>query len=382
MKVGCGAFSDNDILDLINTGRVISNGGALENKHISSGSLDVTVAGKAYEIDRFLLPSQLKDESVGDLIKYMIAREINLGDVMLPGKQYLAPASVSVDLPSGVYAFANAKSSSGRVFLLSRIIVDGVGAYDTLIKGVGQKVKGSVWLLLEPMVFPIVLTDKECYSQIRFFDGDTRIKSEDFLKPVLANHKIILRQDGTPYHIGELSLSHGDGSLLSTLYAKAGKLVGFRAKREVTKPLDLTARGLDPSIYFDPIFAAEDPSDKDGGLIEVPSGDFYLLSTNEMIDVPASMCSELVMLDYRFGLFFSHFAGFFDPGFKGVPTLEVSSFRPMVFRHKQVIARFLLEFMRSSVAKPYGYVGNYHLQERTTLSKHFKMPEEWSGQMA
>ena len=259
--------------------------------------------------------------------------------------------------------------------ILSRVIADTIEGYDTLERK-DEGWSGEVWLTLEPLVFPTYLTDKECYSQIRIFDADTRFSEQD-LKRELARQDLLYRQDGSRYKQGELGLASGDGTVFTTLFAKAGKLVGFRA-RKTRKPLDLTQRGLDPREYFEPVFAEVDPSDPDGGLITLEPGWYYLLSTNEMLNVPEHLSAELIAVHPRLGLFFSHFAGYFDPGFMGVPTLEVTCVVRTTIRHREAVGCFRYERMRSKTI-PYGKKGKSHYQKqgRTTLPKQFTMPEEW-----
>ena len=123
--------------------------------------------------------------------------------------------------------------------------------------------------------------------------------------------------------------------------------------------------------YFEPVFAEEAiPGNPDSGFIRLKAWEYYLLSTNEMLKVPNNLCAELKALDPRLGLFFSHFAGFFDPGFFGTATLEVLAPHDMVLRHKDPVARFVFERMRSETIS-YGEKGNYQGQIETRLPKQF-----------
>jgi dCTP deaminase len=112
-------------------------------------------------------------------------------------------------------------------------------------------------------------------------------------------------------------------------------------------------------------------NDEESWGIALQPGRCYLLSTNEMFKVPDDHCSELVALDPRFGHVFSHFAGFFDPGFFGTATLEVYSAlpAPVFLRHKQPFAKFVLEKLRSPTVP---YANNYQGQIGTKLPKQFK----------
>lgn len=378
-KQSYGVFSQNDLSGLVKAGRIIPLQGFLDS-HVGPASLDLTISGdNVFELDRAFKPSARKGETVRELLQHFGVRgglkSIGLGETLYPGKAYLAKASVDVNFSPGMYAFTNAKSSSGRNFLLVRVIADYCGEFDSIDKR-REGYTGEVWFLMQPLAYPIVLTNKEAYIQMRVFDGDTRFSERD-LQAALQTHDFLYRHDGAVYKQGELSLFAEDGSVLTTLWAKAGKLVGFRAISRTDGPaLDLAGRELDPREYFDPVYALPDPSDAEGGLVELSQSDCYLLSPNEQFSVPVELCSELRMLDPRLGLFFSHFAGFFDPGFFGTPTLEVVSVMPTTLRHKDVVGRFGLERVRSA-APSYALQGNYAGQKRTRLPKQFVMPEEW-----
>jgi deoxycytidine triphosphate deaminase len=374
-----GVFSKSDLQDLITHGRVEVLPG-FEEKHVGPASIDITVSGgEVYKVGQLLRPSGKRREKVRDMLALLGAKPVRMGDVLGVGHKYVAKATVNCNFPVGLYGYSNAKSTSGRNMCLCRTIADEIEGYDTLDRR-WENWSGEVWLTIEPFVFPIVLTDKECYAQVRIFDGDTRFREED-LKRELQKQDFLFRQDGTRYKMGELELATGDGTIFTTLYAKAGKLVGFRAKRTLNPPLDLTARGLHPENHFIPVYAEEDPTDQAGGMVTLEPGYFYLFSTNEMLDVPEHLCAELVAIHPRLGLFFSHFAGFFDPGFMGVPTLEVTAIIQTTLRHREAVGCFRYERMRSKTAS-YALTGNYSGQKRTTLPKQFVMPGEWRDAMA
>lgn len=373
-----GAFSHSDLEKLVAAGRLEALPG-FDSKHIGPASIDITVSnGEAYRVDRLMRPSGKRQEIVRDMLPALGAKSIDIGSTLEPGSKYIAKATINANFPQGIYAFNNAKSTSGRNMLLCRTITDTVEGYDTLDRH-WQGWNGEMWLTFEPFVYPITLSDKECYSQIRVFDGDTRFKEAD-LKSELIKQDLIYRQDGSKYKQGELGLATGDGTVFTTLFAKAEKLIGFRARR-TRKALDLTSRGLDPKEYFEPVYAEVDPSNLDGGLVTLEPGYFYLLSTNEMLHVPEHLCAELIGVNPRLGLFFSHFAGFFDPGFKGVPTLEVTCIIPTTIRHREAVACFRYERMKSETIS-YATIGTYAGQRRTTLPKQFTMPKEWEAAMA
>lgn len=365
-----GVFSESDLLNLIDSGRIRTNSG-FDAKHVGPASIDLTVTGTdMYQVEKLFRPRRDGKETVYDMLKMMGARSIQLGHEMVPGHEYLFKASISPNLSPGLQGRANAKSTSGRNFILSRTIADNLGQFDAVGKS-NDGYSGDIWIVLQPLVYPIILTQKECYNQIRFYDKSTKL-NEDELRSMLQHHDFFHRRDTAPYPQGKLYPDSGDGSILCTLYAKGGELVGFRAKK-TRRALDLSSPkgSIDPREYFEPVYAEEAvKGDPDSGFIHIRANEHLLLSTGPMVKIPENYCAELYALDPSLGLFFSHFAGFIDPGFFGTITLEVVAPYDMVLRHKDPVARLVLERMRNKTLS-YREKGNYNEQILTTLPKQF-----------
>lgn len=363
-----GVFPKSNLLKLIENGRLRTLEG-FQKKHVGVASIDLTTTGEAYRIEKVLQPNPRHNETVRCLLGSMGAKPIELGAILEPGCSYLAKASVDVNFPPGIYGFLNAKSTSGRNFVHVRTLADRIFMFDS-VDARERGYTGEVWLLIEPLVYPIVLTKEECYTQMRVFSGDTRFSQED-LDQLLEKHDLLYRSSNRePYEQGGLSHFTHDGSILCTLRAKNG-LVGFKAKRS-KRPLDLASRDNNPKEYFDPVFAERfSENDETGWGVQLQSGEYYLLSTQEMLKVPLHVSVELVGLDRRIGDVFTHFAGFFDPGFFGTGTLEVHSARGNVFlRHQHPFARFVIEYLRGET-ESYAAHGTYQEQIGTRLPKQF-----------
>lgn len=365
---GQGVFSKKDLTELVNIGRIETLSG-FDQSHIGPASIDLTMTDEVYRINDLIAPSGPRKEKVRDLLPLMGAKKISLGDEAEVGGIYLAKATINPNFSPGIYGYLNAKSTSGRNFLLVRTIADYVEGFDVVDKRRGGY-SGEVWLTIQPLTYPIILDNKERLNQLRMFDGDTRLKENDLAALILTKDLLHRRNGQMPYRQGELSLFTEDGSIYCTLYAEGKKLVGYKTKR-TRRALDLSSRNLDPREYFEPVYAEEMvPGDPKSGFIRLNAGDHLLLSTNEMINIPETHCAELTALHPRLGLFFSHFAGFFDPGFFGTATLEVLAPHDMVLRHRQAIARFVFERMRSKTVS-YKKSGTYQGQIETQLPKQF-----------
>lgn len=364
-----GVFPKADLQALIDNGRIIV-GKTFSPQHVGEASIDVTITDEVYIIDRVLQPNQKHGETVRGLLPMMGAKKTSLGEIVNVGSHCLAKASIELNFPPGMYGFFNAKSTSGRLFVFVRTLADRVFMFDSADRR-REGYSGEVWLVIEPLAFPVVLSSEECFNQLRVFDGDTRFDEGDLLR-LLQTEDLLYRRDGkTPYAQGELSLFTNDGSVLCTLYAKGCEHIGYKTKLGDVKAINLSDRNLDPRAYFEPLYAQQLIKDHEGSWgVQVEAGRHLLLATGQMFKVPTICSSELVALDRRLGDVFTHFAGYFDPGFFGTGTLEVFSPRTVFLRHGQPLARFTLERMRSQ-APSYAERGTYAGQVATRLPKQF-----------
>ena len=361
-----GVFSKTDLEQLVCDGRVVAREG-FKPSHVNPASIDLTTTGEAYRVSRLLSPSQLASETIRSLLPKMGASRIDIEGVMEVGCTYLAKASIDINFSPGMYGYLNAKSSSGRNFLFVRSLADGIHMYDS-VDCRDRGYTGELWLVLQPLAYPIIFTNKECYSQLRVFDGDTRFTQRD-LELVLQKNNLLYQRDKTPFSQGGLHLFSHDGTVLCTLYSPPEVVVGYKAK-QTSKPLDLSSRKINPRDYFDQVFSEGFGEGESDGVVYVEAGRYYLLSTNEMLKIPEDNTAELKALDTRLGFFFTHFAGFFDPGFFGTATLEVFAPHNEFLRHKKPLARFEYEALRS-VTTSYSQVGTYEGQIATQLPKQF-----------
>jgi dCTP deaminase len=371
-----GVFSGPDLIELARAERVVPCDNFSED-HINEASVDVTITGECYEVRFPVMPRQTLSqvhggETVRSLLPMMGATRHDLSDPWRVGSTYLAKASMDLNFPPGLYGYFNAKSTSGRLFLFVRTFVDGVSGFD-----VGdlrhRGLSGEVWLVIQPLAFDVYPSMVECYSQLRVFDDDTRFRDRDLRDLLLSHDLLYRRKNGVAYKQGELGLFTHEGSALCTLFAKGEDPIGYVTKPiEETKPIDLSSRDLDPLEYFDLLYATQmiPGDDSSWGLVQ-EANRFVLVSTNEIISFPEYCAAELKPLARRNGEVITHYAGFMDPGFRGTVVLEMHAPRTVFLRHKQPIAEFLFERMRSNGGS-YNKRGTYANQIKTRLPKQFK----------
>lgn len=359
---GDGIFSDAMIETLVAAG-CVATAEPLANGQIQPASLDLRLGKRCWRMRASFLPG--KDGDVRDRIEAYSLHEIDLerGAVLETGCVYLAEVQESLALPEGVAASANPKSSTGRLDVFTRVIVDGASAFDTVSAGY----HGPVYAEISPRTFPVLVRTGSRLSQIRFRRGQPRI-DDAALRALHARARLVDReealiQDGVTFSV-DLSGFDDKG------------LVGYRGKRH-TGVIDVDRVGGYPlSEFWEPIHLAGRRE------MVLDPNEFYILASKEAVHVPPDHAAEMVPFDPMMGEFRVHYAGFFDPGFghaaaggagaRGV--LEVRSRDvPFIIEDGQVVGRLIYERMAEVPRVLYGsgLSSNYQAQG-LKLSKHFR----------
>lgn len=357
-----GVLPDHSIRALIESGVILADQAILPEQ-IQPASLDLRLGDKAYRVRASFLTG--RDRTVTDRLNEFQMHEIDLtgGAVLEKGCVYVVPLMERLNLPAGMTAAASAKSSIGRLDLLTRIITDHGVEFDRVPEGYD----GPLYVEICPSSFSVVAKIGQMLNQIVFRIGKTQINDDD-LRALHAESPIV---------DGEAHISDGLGFSVD-LQAGAGNLVGYRAKPH-TGVIDLSKLG-----YYDATeFWEEVRTDK--GWIILDPGAFYILVSREAITIPPHVAAEMVPYLTMVGEFRVHYAGFFDPGFghsaaggsgsRGV--LEVRCHEaPFVLEHAQIVGRLVYERMQSVPKALYGagIKSNYQGQG-LKLSKHFKAVE-------
>lgn len=357
-----GILPDSMIQAMVNGGEIIP-AQPLDLDQIQPASMDIRLGEVGYRIRASFLPGS--GQKVGDKLYRYKLHEIDLRDgaVLETGCVYLIPVLESLALADDISASANPKSSTGRLDIFTRVIVDGSQAFDQVPKGY----KGQLYLEVSPSTFPIVVRKGSRLAQIRFRKGASLL-NETELKHLHDNCTLI--SGGHP-------IFHADGIGISIDLAGDPKgLVGYRGKRH-TGVIDVDQKeGQRMVDYWDPIF------DHGSGELVLDPGEFYILVSKEAVHIPPDYAAEMVAYDTHVGEFRVHYAGFFDPGFGHVAAggsgsravLEVRSHDvPFIVEHGQLVGRLVYESMISRPENLYGQdLGSNYQAQGLKLSKHFR----------
>jgi dCTP deaminase len=332
---------------------------AVEPAQIQPASLDLRLGSQAYRVRASFLPGAGRDVAARLADFEMHRVDLSGGAVLEKGCVYLVPLMERLALPRGVTALANAKSSTGRLDLLTRVVADGGTEFDRIPAGYA----GPLYAEICPRSFSVLVRPGMRLTQLRLRNG-ARVLSDAELA---ALHDAARLVDSEPLIEGGLGFS-------VDLRAGASRFVGWRAKPH-TGLIDLDRIGhYRPRDFWEEVHAED-------GRIVLDPGAFYILVSREAVHIPPDHAAEMAPYLAMVGEFRVHYAGFFDPGFghaaaggagaRGV--LEVRCHEaPFALEHGQVVGRLVYERMAEVPARLYGagIASNYQGQG-LKLSKHF-----------
>ncbi|MEP2530630.1 2'-deoxycytidine 5'-triphosphate deaminase [Shimia sp.] len=354
-----GVLPSQTIEKMLNSGEINVSHPIVDGQ-VQPASLDLRLGQTAYRVRASFLSGS--NRTVSDRLNEFEMHRIDLTDgaVLEKGCVYVVPLMESLALPEDVQAVANAKSSTGRLDLLTRTITDGGTEFDRIPAGY----TGPLYAEICPRSFSALVRPGMRLNQIRFRAGQS----------ILSDADLRVLHDRSPLVDSPAVIDEGLGFSVD-LEPENDTLVGYRAKPH-TGVIDLDNIG-----YYNPAEYWEELHCSDGQIILDP-GAFYILVSREAVHIPPAYAAEMAPFLAMVGEFRVHYAGFFDPGFghdaaggkgsRGV--LEVRCHEaPFVLEHGQVVGRLVYERMADVPDQLYGsgIASNYQGQG-LKLSKHFQ----------
>jgi len=378
VQKSAGILSSQEILDLISKNIIKSNQG-IDKDTIQPASLDLRLGNKAWRVPASFLPG--KGNKVSSRLKDLAMHEFSLidGAVLECGCVYIVKLLESVSLTDDLTGIANPKSSTGRLDIFTRLIVDGAQEFEEVPAGY----EGPLYAEISPRTFSVLVRIGSRLNQLRLRRGISFTSDKEM--EILQEHVGLVRNQDSL----ELPDKIKNGVPLSVDLSGENGLVGFKARKhsmliDVDKPNfykrelfweKITTEDLIYSTHF------SKNNNHSGALILSPDA-FYILASKEYVAVPSNYAAEMRAYDTKVGEFRAHYAGFFDPGFglselgasKTKAVLEVRSHDvPFLIEQGQTVCRLVYEPMASIPKQLYGEVGsasNYQAQG-LKLAKHF-----------
>src|SRR5271166_2007783 len=137
----------------------------IEEAQFQPASLDLRLSKEAYRVRASFLPG--RSRSVKEHLNSLSPEKISLagdGAVLEKGIVYIAKIAESLSLLPSMSGAANPKSSTGRLDIFTRLIVNRAEAFDDVPLGY----RGELWLEISPRSFSVRVREGSALSQIRF----------------------------------------------------------------------------------------------------------------------------------------------------------------------------------------------------------------------
>ena len=373
-----GVLSSQEILELINKNVITSENG-IEKDLIQPASIDLRLGIKAWRVPASFLPG--KGNKVSSRLKDLAMHEFSLidGAVLECGCVYIVKLLENVSLTDNLTGIANPKSSTGRLDVFTRLIVDGAMEFEHIPAGY----QGPLYAEISPRTFSVLVRTGSRLNQLRLRRGQSFTSDKEM--EILQEHVGLVRnQDNI-----NLPDKIKNGVPLSVDLVGENGLIGYKARKhsmliDIDKPNHYKRELFWEKITVeDLLYRGGDYQNKknQGSLILSPDA-FYILASKEYVSVPSKYAAEMRAYDTKVGEFRAHYAGFFDPGFgltelgasKTKAVLEVRSHDvPFLIEQDQTVCRLVYEPMANVPSILYGEAGssNNYQAQGLKLSKHF-----------
>jgi dCTP deaminase len=344
----------------------------IEPNQIQPASLDLRLGKVAYRIRASFLPGP--DAKVRDKLEGLKFHEIDLtkGAVLESGCVYLVPLIEHLKLRSTIAAFANPKSSTGRLDVFTRLIADRQDSFDFVEEGYA----GPLFAEICPRTFSIKVRYGSRLNQVRFRRRVVQQHDAGEQPGRVRDRRLRELQTDVGLVEGEAAIREGLNLRISLAPILPGGLVGYRARR-YAGVVDVDAIGA----YAVDQFWEAVHLDGDRRLVLDPH-EFYILASKESVSVPPAYVAEMAPFDPLIGEYRVHYAGFFDPGFGYTPggapgakaVLEVRSLDiPFILEDGQIVGRLVYDKLTDIPDQIYGQgIGSHYQAQGLKLSKHFR----------
>ena len=299
MIINIGSLTYEDYIYLYSKNKIYSSNFSINQ--IQPSSVDLTLSEECYQISASFLSIS---GSVKDNLNKVKIKEIDLNNKYLfeKNKTFLVKLNESLNLEKNIYGLCNPKSSTGRLDVFCRTILNNSDEYEKI----PMNYNGEMFIEITSQSFDIEFQKGDSLNQLRL---------------VNKNHLYIFDQDLQKFHYDEfLTLNKNNkkinpkidnGLKISVDLSNENKVNAYVAKKNA--PV-LSYK----KIKFHKIHEFWDLlSTKDNKII-IEKDKFYILRSKEKIQIPKNMAGEMIPYDTSLGDFRVHYAGFFDPGFGNI----------------------------------------------------------------
>ncbi len=350
-----GSLVYQDYINLINRNFIIAEN-VIKNQ-IQPSSIDLSLSEECYEIKYSFLSYNSK---VRDKLKDLAIRKINLNKefIFKKNKTYIVRLNESLNLQNNIFGHCNPKSSTGRLDIFCRSLVDYAAEYEKI----PNNYKGEIFLEITSRSFDVAFKKNNCLNQLRLVNKKHNYLTDRQLINLNKKQKISNQN--------EKDIKIDNGLKLSVDLGKSN-IIAYVAK-EHTPVLNFSKI---KSHKINDFWKTINKNDKK---LLIEKNKFYILKSKEKVVIPPNLAGEMIPYDTGIGDFRAHYAGFFDPGFglsKGsYAVLEVKTNEvPFLLEDSQTIARIKYEKLNKNSNVVYGKdIKSNYQNQGLKLSKHFK----------
>ena len=353
-----GSLTFDDYKILLSNQQIIGSSNIFDQ--IQPSSIDLTLSEECYEIrSSFLSPKKL----LRDKLKEIIINKIDLSKkkIFKKNKTYIVRLNEKLNLQQNIRGQCNPKSSTGRLDIFCRTIVN----YSNEYEKIPLNYTGEIFLEITSRSFDIEFQAGDSLNQMRLVYFENNYIEDELLIKINKRNTIIY--DGKN---NKIIPKVNNGLRVSVDLSSKNEISAYKAKKKTPILIFNKKNYHNKNEFWIPINTANNS-------IIIERNDFYILKSKEKIRIPANMAGEMIPYDTGIGDFRVHYAGFFDPGF-GEPNgsfavLEVKTNEvPFLIEDGQTIARIKYEKLNKESSVIYGkeMKSNYQ-DQKLTLSKHF-----------
>ena len=292
-----GVLPRQDIRTLVSRGMVRSSSGAIDESQYQPASLDLRLGDKAYRVRASFLPGLNK--SVEQVLEDLAQDEVSLahGAILEKNCVYVVELMESLaDLPATISAFANPKSSTGRLDVFTRLIADRSEVFDSVAGGYS----GKLYAEISPSSFSIKVRKGSRLNQLRFRRrGGGQEEASGFR---VSDRDLRLVHERTPLVDGPATIRNGLVFRIHLAGASDDEIIGYQAQR-FTDVIDVDRVGqYAVEDFWTPLYT------RGRKRLILDPHQFYILASKERLHIPAGFAAEMAPIDPSMGEFRVHYA--------------------------------------------------------------------------
>ena len=327
---------------------------------IQPSSIDLTLSEECYEISASFLSSSA---NIRENLKDIMINKIDLEKkyVFKQNRIYLVRLNEIIKLPHDIFGFCNPKSSTGRLDIFCRTILNHNDEYEKIPKNY----HGEMFIEITSRSFDIEFQKGDSLNQMRLVYNKHMYLNDTDLREY--HNKFFLTLD---HNSNKVQPNLNNGLKISVDLSSQNEVNAFVAKKNTPLLVFRKVKNHKTELYWESLKLLDKK-------LVIRKDNFYILRSKEKIQIPKNMAGEMVPYDTSIGDFRVHYAGFFDPGFGykngSYAVLEVKTNEvPFILEDGQSIARIKYEALNKESNVLYGKEINSNYQNQgLALSKHF-----------